>query len=414
MQKEIIKHINEPKQLEMLYRKNKSLFKSAFNNAYPHLQENAIAHVWNERLNFENEEISWGSNNELTFIIFAAIFAGIVAKFPDIFFISPEIFYSRNIAFIVFPFLTAYFAWKNNLSTKKIIIISAVFLFSIGYINLLPDNENSDTLILACIHLPLVLWFVLGYAFTDNTIHNHHIRFDYLRFNGDLLVMITLIVISGVLLSAISLALFELIDVSVEVIYTKYIAVIGLAASPIVGTYLVQTNPHLVNKVSPVIAKVFTPLVLLTLLIYLAAVLYSGKDPYNDRDFLLIFNVLLIGVMAIILFAIAERSKNTKSKIGTFMLLALSMITILINGIALTAIVFRISEWGFTPNRLAVLGGNILILINLMWVTFYLFKSLKDENAIQKVEHSITSYLPIYCVWAAIVAFVFPLIFNFR
>lgn len=414
MQEEIVQHINNPKQLEKLYRENKLIFKNAFNNAFPEVKENAVAQAWNERLNFENEEISWGSNKELSFIIIASIIAGIVVKIPDIFFVSPEYFYTRNFGFIIFPLLTAYFAWKQNLSTTTIIILSSVIIFSIIYINILPDNKTSDTLILACIHLPLVLWFVLGYSFVGNNLNNYQKRFDFLRYNGDLLVMTTLIVIAGVLLSAISLALFELIDISVEVIYTKYVGLIGLAASPIVGTYLLQTNPQLVNKVSPIIAKVFTPLVLFTLIAYLLAVIYTGKDPYNDRDFLLIFNVLLIGVMAIILFAIAERSKNTNSKIGTIMLLALSIVTIIINGIALSAIVFRISEWGFTPNRLAVLGGNILILINLLFVTYNLFKTMRDDKALQKVENSITSYLPIYCAWAAIVTFVFPVIFNFR
>ena len=188
----------------------------------------------------------------------------------------------------------------------------------------------------------------------------------------------------------------------------------GLAASPIVGTYLVQTNPQLVNKVSPVIAKVFTPLVLLTLVIYLLAVIGTGKDPYNDRDFLLIFNMLLIGVMAIILFSIAETSKNSESKIGTWLLLGLAIVTVIVNSIALSAILFRISEWGITPNRLAVLGGNILILTNLLIVTYRLFKTIKDSNEKDNIEKSIATFLPIYSIWTVIVTFIFPIIFNFK
>jgi hypothetical protein len=199
-----------------------------------------------------------------------------------------------------------------------------------------------------------------------------------------------------------------------EEFYFQYIVVMGLAASPIVGTYLVQTNPQLVNKVSPVIAKVFTPLVLLTLVIYLLAVIGTGKDPYNDRDFLLIFNMLLIGVMAIILFSIAETSKNSESKIGTWLLLGLAIVTVIVNSIALSAILFRISEWGITPNRLAVLGGNILILTNLLIVTYRLFKTIKDSNEKDNIEKSIATFLPIYSIWTVIVTFIFPIIFNFK
>jgi hypothetical protein len=212
----------------------------------------------------------------------------------------------------------------------------------------------------------------------------------------------------------LTLGLFLLIDVSIEEFYFEYVVVFGLAASPIVGTYLVQQNPELVNKVSPVIARVFTPLVLVTLVIYLLAIISTGEDPYNDREFLLIFNLLLIGVMAIILFSIAEKSKQTESRIGTFLLLALSVVTVIINGIALSAIVFRISAWGITPNRLAVLGSNILMLLNLLIVTFNLFKSVKNKGEIYGVEKSIATFLPIYSAWTMVVVFVFPLLFNFK
>jgi hypothetical protein len=188
----------------------------------------------------------------------------------------------------------------------------------------------------------------------------------------------------------------------------------GAAAAPIVGTYLVQTNPHLVNKISPVVAKLFTPLVLITLVIYLFAVIYTHKDPYNNRDFLLIFNILLIGVMALILFSIAETSKSAVSNIGSFMLFGLSILTIIVNGIALSAIVFRISEWGITPNRLAILGGNILILTNLLIVSYRLYNTVKDSDEIEKVENSIASFLPIHILWIVLVTFIFPILFNFK
>ena len=226
--------------------------------------------------------------------------------------------------------------------------------------------------------------------------------------------MTAIIIIAGGLLTGVTLGLFRLIDIQLEEFYFQYIGIWGLAASPIVATYLVQTNPHLVNKVSPVIAKVFTPLVLITLLIYLIALIYTGKDPYNDREFLLIFNMLLLGVMAIIFFSIAETSKNSDSKINTVMLLGLSIVTIIINGIALSAILFRISEWGITPNRLAVLGPNILILTNLFLVTYWLFKAVKDNTGIDKVGNSIALFLPIYSLWTVLVTFVFPIIFNFK
>lgn len=279
---------------------------------------------------------------------------------------------------------------------------------------LLPDNDKSDTLLLACIHMPLLIWAGLGFAFAGNNFRNYQRRLDFLKYNGDLVVMTTIILIAGGLLTGITLGLFELIGLKIGELYFQYIGIFGLAAAPIVGTFLVQTNPQLVSKVSPVVAKVFTPLVLVTLIIYLCAVIYTGKNPYNDREFLLIFNLLLIGVMALILFSITGTPKNKESKFSLLMLFGLSIASILVNGIALSAILFRISEGGITPNRLAVAGGNILILVNLFFVTYRLFKGLKMSDEIDGVENSIAAFLPVYIIWTIIVTFIFPLLVNFK
>lgn len=413
MRKEILNSIDNPKQLEKLYQNDKSKFKTEFNSFYPEIKSNAIFEFWNERLNYESNEISWGSKYELVFIVVASFIAGVIAKLPEFTGLDDTFFYTRNIPFVIFPLLTIYFAWKQNLNIKKIIIISSAIIISLIHINSLPDIK-SDTTILACIHLPLFLWAVLGFTFISNKLKDYKIRLDFLRFNGDLVIMTGIILIAGMLLTAITFGLFSLINIKIENFYFEYVVVWGLAASPIVGTYLVHSNPQLVNKVSPVIAKVFTPLVLITLTTYLVAIIYSGKDLYKDRDFLIVFNILLIGVMAIILFSVAETTGKSKSKIATILLLLLSIVTIIVNGIALSAIVFRISEWGITPNRLAVLGGNLLILMNLLLVAYRLFRASKNIQEIENVEKTIALFLPIYSLWTVFVIFVFPFIFNFK
>ncbi|MCY1542013.1 hypothetical protein D9M68_777340 [compost metagenome] len=226
--------------------------------------------------------------------------------------------------------------------------------------------------------------------------------------------MTALILIAGGIMSAITVGLFSLIGFKIEEFYFENVAIYGLAAAPIVGTFLTQTNPQLVGKVSPVIAKLFSPLVLVMLVVYLIAIAYSGKSPYNDREFLLIFNALLIGVMAIIFFSVAEGAKSPLGKASIWVLFLLSLVTIVVNGIAFSAIVYRISEWGITPNRAAVLGSNALILINLLLVTTQLFKVLSKRGDLSMVRKTIGLYLPVYLIWAIIVTFIFPLLFNFK
>ena len=414
MRDKIVENIHNPGQLEKLYRSNKADFKREFNEIYPQLKDHVLAGCWHERLNYESEEISWGSGKDFLFVVLASIAAGLLAKLPAIFSISEELFYPRNVGFIVLPFLTAYFARRNKLPVRKIAFISGAIIICLVYINLLPNNEKSDTILLACIHLPFLLWAILGISFTGNELTNFKKRLDFLRFNGDLAVMTALLVFSGILMTGITIGLFELIGVRIEKFYFEYIVVFGLPAVPIVATYITQNNPQLVNKVSPVIAKIFSPLVLVMLVVYLATIIFSGKDPYNDREFLLLFNLLLIGVMALIFFSIAESAKTERLVSGKWVLLLLSLVTVAVNGIALSAILFRISEWGITPNRLAVLGGNVLMLCHLLVVTFQLFKTIRRKTAIAEVGSSIVRYLPVYFIWTLVIVFLFPLVFGFK
>ncbi|CAN5151798.1 DUF4153 domain-containing protein [soil metagenome] len=414
MRNEIRIHLNDPRQLEKLYRTDKVHFKHEFTVLYPELKGNVLADYWNVRLNFQSEQINRGTRRELLFVGIAALGAGLIAKLPAFFNIDEEFFYTRNIGFIIFPLLSAYFAWKNKLSTGKIAFIAGATLIGLFFINSLPGGNESDTLILSCIHLLLFLWSLLGFAFVGERRNNVEKRLDFLKYNGDLVVMTTLILIAGAILTAITIGLFSLIGFNIEKFYIENIVVFGLPAAPIAGTYLTQTNPQLVGKVSPVIAKIFSPLVLLMLVIYIGAMIYSGKNPYNDREFLLIFNALLIGVMAIIFFSVAETSRTDKNSIELWVLFLLSVVTVIVNSIALSAILFRISTWGITPNRAAVLGGNLLILIHLLLVTGQLFRIISKKANITEVGKTISFYLLIYCLWTIIVIFLFPLLFGFK
>ncbi|KAA9347176.1 hypothetical protein [Larkinella humicola] len=414
MKDEILSNLNNPGQLERLYRADKPTFKRAFKALYPELKDNALLTFWNERINFTQEDISWGSRKDLIFILIASLVAGGIAKLPALLSIDKEFFYTRNIGFIIFPVLASYFAWKNKLSMGKLIFIAISILVAIVFINFLPDVKRSDTLDLACIHVVLFLWSILGFAFVGETGNADEKRLNYLRYNGDLIVMTTLILIAGGIMTGLTIGLFKLIGFEIEKLYFDYFGIFGLSAAPIIGTYLTQTNPQLVGKVSPVIAKIFSPLVVVMLVIYLIAIVYSGKDPYNDREFLLLFNALLVGVMAIIFFSVAETSKSTKSQMEIWVLFLLSVVTIVVNGIALSAILFRISEWGITPNRTAVLGSNILILIHLLLVTAQLFRVLSKKTTIASVGKATAFYLPVYALWTILVTFLFPILFGFK
>jgi len=413
MKQQIITHLHQPLELEKLYRSDKENFKKNLPSVLEEHPEHPILLTWQARLNFDTELRRSVNFKEIFLVILLSLLAGFIAKLPSFTAIGEEFFYTRNLSFIVFPCLIIYFSWKQSASLLRRGLTLLMVLLSAFYINVLPDLPKSDTLVLACIHLPLFLWAVTGYTYTGKDYQDSRQRLSFLRYNGDLIVMTTILLIAGALLTGLTIGLFSLIKIDIATFYSQYIVIWGLAAAPIVATYLVQTNPQLVNKVSPVISKIFTPMVLLTLILYLFAIIVSGKDPYTDRDFLLIFNLLLIGVMALIFFSLGEMSGKTPHKIRHLLLFLLAFVTCVVNLIALSAIVFRISQWGFSPNRLAVLGGNVLMLTNLLLICYRLFLSLKQKTDTEKAEHSMAAFLPIYTVWTMVVTFVFPLLFGF-
>jgi len=414
MRNEILNHLDNPKQLEKLYQDNKTSFKAEFNLLFPEQNENKLLQYWNERLNYQGSEISWGNKKEFVFVLVLSLTAGCLASIPSFFKIDSEFFYTRNISLIIFSILATYFCWKNRLPKKKIIITGVVFLIALIFINLLPANNNSNTLILSLFHISIFLWTVVGFTYVGNSSNDNRKRIEFLRYNGELLIMSGLLLIAGAVLTAITIGLFTVSGFNIRDFYFEHIVIFCLPIIPILGTFLTQTNPQLVNKVSPVIAKIFSPLVLITVVVYLIAILFSGKNLYNDRDFLMLFNGLLIGVIAIILFSVSTTINQNISQVSGIILFALSVVTVIVSGMALSAILFRISTMGITPNRLAVVGANLLMLTNLSWISFQLFRTVFKKTDISSVENAIVFFIPFYILWTIIVGFFFPLLFNFR
>lgn len=462
--------LNNPAELESLYRADKAAFIQAFSGIYPEIEHHVVAQFWHERLKSDMQEergverasvaepsgtlepssvtetpdqsraaapssvtepsravdssraasyfesLSWGTRNDWYFIAVAALIAGFIANIPNLFYLDADNFYPRNLGFVVLPLPTAYVAWKYAMPARKGWILGGATLIALAYINLLPAVDGSDSITLACMHLPLLLWSGFGYAYAHDRPNDASRRLNFLRFNGELVVMGVLLLITGALFFAITVALFEMIGIQLYLYIGEYFLLWILPSIPLLAVWLVLENPKLVSLVSPVIARVFTPASLIMLAFYFIAILMNAESLYQDRDFLLIFNMVLIAVMALILFSVSELANRESDKIrfSVLVLFMLSVVTLLINTVALSAIAYRVVEWGVTPNRIAVLGGNLLFLVHLIRITISLFSSVTGRTHVKVVETQIATYLPVYIAWLVIVVFLFPLVFGFE
>jgi hypothetical protein len=259
-----------------------------------------------------------------------------------------------------------------------------------------------------------MLWCFYGLIFIDFNTSDKVKRIDYIKYNGELAILGAIILIAGGILTAVTLGLFQAIELNIEQFYMNYIVITGLVSAPIVATYIIRKYPLVANKIAPIIANIFSPLVLITLIIYLISILIIGKDPYNDRDFLIVFNLMLLGVTAIVVFSISGTSINKRQRFNEQILFALTIITLIIDLIAVSAIIYRLGEYGFTPNRTVVLGSNLLIFGNLLLIMVDLYKVNFKNKEINKVELTIAKYLPVYALWTIFVVFILPWIFGLK
>lgn len=98
MRQQILNHLEDPDQLEKLYRSNSSEFAKVFNSVFPEIKDDKLAQYWHARLSYERSEISWGTKNDWIFILLASLVAGLMAKIPAIFQIKPEFFIHATLA----------------------------------------------------------------------------------------------------------------------------------------------------------------------------------------------------------------------------------------------------------------------------------------------------------------------------
>jgi len=223
--------------------------------------------------------------------------------------------------------------------------------------------------------------------------------------------MYGLLCIAGAILSGMTIGLFSVTGMKIEEFYMRNIAIVGLAVFPVVAAWLIDLYPDITSRIAPIIARIFTPLVFISAIAYLIAITISGIDLSKNREFLIIFNLLLLGVMAIIVFSLSELDKSDIRKLNVILLFLLAVVTLIIDLFALSAIISRLSE-GFTPNRTAVLISNVLVLVNLILILPDLFLAGFKGKSLERVEKTICRYMPVYFLYCVIVIFVFPFIFG--
>ena len=359
-----------------------------------------------------------GGSRRLWVALALAVAAAVAIKLPALFgidFADDGMFYPRNVGFFVLPFIAAYFAWERPVPSSSRMMLAAAFAAAAVIVNAYPfsPSPGSDTEVLSVIHLPIALWLAVGVAYVGGRWPGNHRRMDFVRFTGELFIYYVLIALGGGVLVALTFGLFQAIGIDPEPQVQDWILPCGAAGAALVATWLVEAKQSVIENMAPVLTRIFAPLFSLLLLAFIATMVWTGRGIDVEREILILFDLLLVVVFGLLLYSISARDALAPPGLLDWIQLTLVGTALAVDVLALWAMGTRISDFGFTPNRVAALGENVILLVNLAGSALLYAGFLRGRVAFGRLYDWQTAYLYVLAAWAAVVAFLFPPLFGF-
>jgi hypothetical protein len=345
-----------------------------------------------------------------------AVLAAVLLKAPMLFgldFEDDASFYLRNVSLFVLPLLTGYFAWKRRLASGTLRWLALSFVAAAVFANAFPFTPEGSTEVLTVMHLPIALWLGVGVAYAGHRWNDVAGRMDFIRFSGELFIYYVLIALGGGLFTGFTALTFHAIGVDLEWFIGNWLVPCGAIGAVMVGSWLVESKQSVIENMAPVLTRLFSPLFALLLVIFLGTMLFSGRGVGIEREVLIAFDLLLAMVLALLLYSASARDPALPPGAFDVVQVVLVVSALLANAVALWAIGARISEFGFSPNRVAALGENLILLVNLTWSAVLYVRFLRGRGSFAALERWQTNYLPVYAGWAAIVVIIFPPLFRY-
>ena len=319
----------------------------------------------------------------------------------------------RNVGLLVLPFLAVYFLVRRRATVGTVIAVVVPILVAAVVVNVFPFASNGATELLAALHLPVVLWLVVGIAYSGGRWRDHAARMDFLRFTGEWFVYFVLIALGGGLLAGITTGAFAAIGLSVQGFVAEWLIPCGAAGAVVIAAWLVEVKQSVIENIAPVLTRVFTPMFTALLLALIAAAAIHGSFLDSGRDLLIIFDIVLLVVAALLLYSISAR--DPQQPVTWFDRLQVLMIAaaLVVDVLVLIAILGRIGEYGASANKLATLALNLVLAVGLAGTGWYQLRFVVRRRPFGPVERWQTAYVPVYLAWAAVVVIVLPPVFGF-
>lgn len=250
-----------------------------------------------------------------------------------------------------------------------------------------PFQEQYLTLM--AMHLPLLAWAGVG-AFLVAEHRDPGNRFAFLIKSLEVGIMGGLFVIAGGLFTGITVGLFQALQVQLPELVMRLLIAGGGGLIPVVATAVIynaalspagQAFDEGLSKLVALLMRVLLPLTLLVLVVYIAFIPFNFREPFDNRDVLIIYNGMLFAVIALLAGATPVSLAETSPRVARWLrlgIIAVAALALVVSLYALTAIVYRTVMDRLTPNRLAFIGWNVINIGLLVLILLYQSRARVD------------------------------------
>lgn len=357
------------------------------------------------------------SRRDVLAMLVCAFGAAVSVKVPALFgrgFDDDGQFYAINLALFALPWLAGFLVWRRRPGIRVRVVLGALFVLGAVVANAYPLDEDSQSAGLMATHLPIALWLVVGLAYVSDDLRSARRRMDFIRFTGEWFVYLVLMGLGGGVLIAFLYGIFDAIGVDPDTVIGNWVVPCGLVAATVVAGWLVEVKQGVIENIAPVLTRIFTPLFTVALLAFLFTIGWNGRGIDIDRATLVMFDLLLAVVLGLFLYSLSARDPRAPRGPSDVLQLALVLSALVIDALVLYTMAGRIAEYGTTPNNVAALGENIVLLANLAWSAWLLLHFVRRRGTFAAIERWQTTYLPVYALWFWTVILLLPPLFGFR
>ena len=324
---------------------------------------------------------------------------------------------------IVAAFVLTYLTGAGRRNRLAAVVIGVVLLLAGLYalwvyprLGIRPFQEQYLTL--GAFHLPLLAWAGVGIFLLAGR-RDASSTFAFLYKSLEVFIMGGLFILAGVLFTAITMALFAALNVELPAVVQRLFIAGGAGLIPVIAVAVVY-NPFVapreqsftegLSRLPALLARVLLPLTILVLLVYLAFIPFNFRAPFNNREVLITFNLMLFAVVLLLVGATPVDPADVTPRMSVWLrrgIIAVAALAALIGVYALAAIVYRSAMDRLTPNRLAFIGWNV-INIGLLLLVLLLQVRARGGQWLPRLHQAVAAGAVAYTIWTAVIIFAVP------